>query len=64
MNNVINAFPGGVVSPVQVAAFNALEAALLDAITAAKDVGVPQGFIVALLHGHALQQTQTMIDRA
>lgn len=64
MNNVINAFPGGVVSPDQVAAVNDLDACLLMAITSAKDVGVPQGFIVALLHGHAAQETQIMIDRA
>lgn len=61
---VINAFPGGVVSPDQVAALVSFDAQLVALIADAKGVGVPQGLIVATLHGHAHNETQMMIDRA
>lgn len=43
------------------AAVNALDKAIADAVDAAKESGLPQGLIVALLHGHAHAQTQQMV---
>ncbi len=60
---VIQAFPGGVFSREQVAAFEAFEAAFLSAIADAKGAGVPQGLIVAILHGHATRETLMMTER-
>lgn len=39
-----------------------LDNALRDAIQAAKFVGVPQGFIVALLHAHAARETSQLLE--
>jgi hypothetical protein len=44
-----------------VAEVNALSQRLVEAINAAKQIGVPQGFIVAVLHGAALRETQLVI---
>ena len=63
-NNIIKAFPGGIVSPAQTEALTAFDAKLVALIVDAKAVGVPQGLIVAVLHGHAHNETQIMIDRA
>lgn len=41
--------------------FDEIDASIVAAINAAKDAGVPQGLIVALLHGHAHQQTSEMM---
>ena len=41
--------------------FEATDSAMVAAISAAKDAGVPQGLLVALLHGHAHQQTAAMM---
>ncbi|MGY3285057.1 hypothetical protein ACVW05_002659 [Pseudomonas fulva] len=38
-----------------------LDAALVKAIDAAKAVGLPQGLLVGLLHGHAHAETQKMV---
>lgn len=38
------------------------EAGITDAIAAAKDAGLPQGFLIAILHTYAQQQTQKMLD--
>lgn len=54
----------GAMTPERWQAFHALEAALLDGLAAAKEAGVAQGLIVALLHGHAHQQTAAMVDAA
>ncbi|WP_059395541.1 hypothetical protein [Pseudomonas putida] len=45
-----------------VAATNALDAALIKAIDAAKKSGLPQGLLVAILHGHAHAQTREMVS--
>ncbi|MFV3380296.1 hypothetical protein [Pseudomonas sp. NY15354] len=45
-----------------VAATNALDAALIKAIDAAKESGLPQGLLVAILHGHAHAQTHGMVS--
>jgi hypothetical protein len=37
---------------------------LVAAITKVVEAGVPQAYVVALLHAHALQQTQRVIDEA
>jgi len=37
------------------------DAALVKAIDAAKAVGLPQGLLVALLHGHAHAETHKMV---
>ncbi len=52
---------GGVVTRDQQHALVAMEKQILEAVSAAKDAGVPQGFIVAVLHGHAQVQTNTMM---
>lgn len=46
------------------AALDAMNLALVGAIEAAKTAGVPQGLVVALLHGYAHQQTAAMMARA
>lgn len=38
------------------------ESGVNDAIAAAKDAGLPQGLLVAILHAYAQQQTQEMLD--
>ncbi len=54
--------PGtGAMTAEQRRVFEATDAAFVAAIQAAKDAGVPQGLIVALLHGHAHQQTAAMM---
>ncbi len=62
MDNVINAFPGSVVSLDQLKELHAMDGAIMEAIKSAKDAGVPQGFIVAILHAHTYQQTAAMVD--
>ncbi|MCE0850538.1 hypothetical protein LU689_11500 [Pseudomonas asiatica] len=37
------------------------DAALVKAIDAAKEAGLPQGLLVGLLHGHAHAQTDIMV---
>lgn len=44
-----------------VVATNALDTALIKAIDAAKEAGLPQGLIVAILHGHAHAETHRMV---
>ena len=40
----------------------ALDSAINAALQAAADAGVPKGFIVAVLHAHALKQTQLLLS--
>jgi hypothetical protein len=40
-----------------------LDAALVKAIDAAKEAGLPQGLLVGLLHGHAYAETHKMVTR-
>ncbi|RFD33853.1 hypothetical protein CER19_02510 [Pseudomonas sp. GL93] len=40
-----------------------LDSAIAKAIDAAKAAGLPQGFVVSLLHGYAQQQTSIMVER-
>lgn len=39
-----------------------LDSAFAKAIDAAKSAGLPQGIVVATLHGHALVQTNIMVS--
>lgn len=39
------------------------DAALVKAIDAAKAVGLPQGLLVGLLHGHAHAETHKMVTK-
>ncbi|MFJ1573006.1 hypothetical protein ACIOAU_15700 [Pseudomonas sp. NPDC088322] len=48
-------------SPEVVAAVNALDASLIAAVDEAKKSGLPQGMIVALLHGHAHAETHKLV---
>ncbi|MNJ13836.1 hypothetical protein D3C77_80470 [compost metagenome] len=42
-------------------AVSELDAALVKAIDAAKEAGLPQGLLVGLLHGHAHAETHKMV---
>lgn len=44
-----------------VAATNALDSVLIKAIDAAEEAGLPQGLLVAILHGHAHAETHRMV---
>ncbi|GAB5336274.1 hypothetical protein [Pseudomonas fluorescens] len=48
-------------SPEINAAVSVLDKAIVDAVDAAKNAGLPQGLIVSLLHGHAHAQTHQMV---
>lgn len=39
-----------------------METTIVDAIEKAKESGVPQGLVVAILHGHATRQTLEMVQ--
>jgi hypothetical protein len=59
----IHAMQGiGAITADTVRAFKSCDQAIVNAINAAKDAGVPQGLIVAVLHGHAHNQTQAMME--
>lgn len=45
-------------------AVRAMDDAIVAAINAAKDAGVPQGLIVGLLHGYAHDQTAALVNGA
>ena len=61
-NNVVTAFAGGVVSREQKRAFDVFGEEIANAIDRAKAEKVPQGLIVAILHGHDLQETLLMMS--
>jgi hypothetical protein len=42
-------------------AIETLDGAIAKAIDAAKEAGLPQGFVVSLLHGHAHKETHLMV---
>ncbi len=43
-------------------AVDKFDAALVKAIDAAKEAGLPQGLLVGLLHGHAHAETHKMVE--
>ncbi len=59
--NVFTIPGSGTMTAEQRRVFEETDAAFVTAIGSAKDAGVPQGLIVALLHGHAYQQTAAMM---
>lgn len=54
----------GSITTEQTRAFKEADAAIVAAVHAAKEAGVMQGLIVALLCGHAHQQTAAMMDQS
>jgi hypothetical protein len=62
MGNVIKINTGLHVGPAAVQALHQLENDLCNAIATAKLAELPQGFIVALLHAYAAQQTASMLE--
>ncbi len=51
----------GEVSPSVVNNVKRFDNALAEAVSAAKIAGVPQGFVVALLHAHAARETSQLL---
>lgn len=62
MSNVTNIRPPMPISPEVSKALEALDRAVIKAVADAQDAGLPQGFVAAILHAHALRQTQRMIE--
>lgn len=60
MSDAVTLYPGGVVPPAQQRAFVTLDSTMSEALVEAKNAGVPQGLIVALLHGLAAHETNIM----
>lgn len=60
--NVEQVFAGGVFSRDQVEAFKKFELDVLASLSEAKNVGVPQGLLVALLQGHATKEALVMME--
>lgn len=61
-SKVTQVHPGGIFTRDQQQALEAMATALEQAILKAKDAGVPQGLIVAVLHGNAQFETTKMIQ--
>jgi len=61
MSNVTNIRHAIPVSTEITKAVNDFSTDLAKAIDSARDAGLPQGFLVALLHGQAMSETQRMI---
>lgn len=64
MSNLATLSAGGVVSRQQQEAFFEMDRKIAEAIDEAKKAGVPQGFIVSTLTGHAHVQTHRMVTDA
>ena len=62
MSNVIKMFD--VVTLEQKRCYEQMEQRIIEAVGDAKRAGVPQGLIVALLHGYASHETTEMMDEA
>ena len=62
VSNVIKLDTGLHVGPAAVQALHQLENDVCNAIATAKLAELPQGFIVALLHAYAAQQTACMLE--
>jgi hypothetical protein len=62
MSNVTNIRHAIPVSADMSKAIQAFSMAIATAIDDAKAVGLPQGFVVSILHGQALSETQKLID--
>ena len=55
-------YAGGMVSPEQQAALIFHDDVISRCISDLKESGMPQGLIVAILHGHALRETINMMS--
>lgn len=64
MTNVIKAFDCVVMTMTQKRQYEQMEQRILEAVSEAKGAGIPQGLIVALLHGYANHETSVMMDDA
>lgn len=62
MSNVTNIRHAMPISSEVSKALEILDLAVIKAIADAQDAGLPQGFVVAILHAQAMRQTQRMID--
>ena len=62
IDKVVVAFAGGVVSREQKSAFDVFAEEIVNAINRAKAEKVPQGLIVAILHGHDVTETILMME--
>lgn len=62
MTNVTRLHHALPLSPEIVKAINEMDAGLRNAIDTAKAAGLPQGLIVALLHGQAYSETARMVS--
>ncbi len=62
MSNVTPIRQPMAVSPEVSKALETLDRAVIKAISDAQEAGLPQGFVAAILHAHALRQTQRMIE--
>lgn len=61
MTNIIRLHHALPLSPAINKAVIDLDSAIAKAVDAAKAAGLPQGLIVAILHGHAQSQTAIMV---
>ena len=57
----VSLLPNGTLTPAALAALRDMDKAFCAAINLAVKSGVPQGLIVAMLHGHAHVQTEIMV---
>lgn len=60
-SSVVRPLLAGEVSPGVVNHTTRFDNAILEAVSAAKSAGIPQGFIVALLHAHAARETSQLL---
>ena len=61
MSNVTNIRPPMPISAEVSKALEILDRAVVKAISDAQEAGLPQGFVVAILHANALRQTQLLL---
>lgn len=61
MSNVTNIRQPMPISAEVSKALEALDRAVIKAIADAQEAGLPQGFVVAILHANALRQTQLLL---
>ena len=62
MSNVVNLELNKGISRETVVNLRVFDNCIGDAIDNAKRSGLPQGFVVAILHGYAQRETQEMIE--
>ena len=63
MTNITRLHHALPLSPAINQAVTELDSAIAKAIDAAKTAGLPQGLVVALLHGHAHNETTRMLEK-